>query len=63
MFSGYNTIFVVVDRFSKYAHFLPLKHPFSALTVPEVFLANVAKLYGMPKSIVSDRDRVFTSSF
>jgi hypothetical protein len=52
-----------MDRFSKYAHFLPLKHPFSALTVPEVFLANVAKLYGMPKSIVSDRDRVFTSSF
>jgi hypothetical protein len=60
---GKNTILVVVDHFTKYAHFLPLKHPFSALQVAEVFLDQVAKLYGMSKSIVSDRDRVFTSNF
>lgn len=60
---GANTILVVVDRFTKYAHFLSLKHPFSASQVAELFLDRVAQLYGMPKSIVSDRDRVFTSSF
>lgn len=60
---GKNAILVVVDRFTKYVHFLPLKHPFSALQVAEVFLDQVAKLYGMPKSIVFDRDKVFTSSF
>lgn len=60
---GHNVILVVVDRFTKFAHFLPLKHPFSASQVAKVFLNNVASLYGMPKSIVSDRDRIFTSHF
>jgi hypothetical protein len=60
---GYDTILVVVDRFSKYAHFLPLKHPFSAAIVAQVFLDNVVKLHGVPKTLVSDRDKVFTSQF
>lgn len=60
---GYDTILVVVDRFSKYAHFLPLKHPFSAAVVAQVFLDNVVKLHGVPKTLVSDRDKVFTSQF
>lgn len=60
---GANVIFVVVDRYTKFAHFLPLRHPFSALQVAKVYLNNVASLYGLPKSIVSDRDKVFTSNF
>jgi hypothetical protein len=56
-------ILVVVDRFSKYSHFLPSTHPFSASKVAKLFLDNVYKLHGMLATIVSDRDRVFTSSF
>jgi transposase InsO family protein len=57
----YNCIMVVVDKFSKYAHFLALAHPFSALTVAKLYFSEVYKLHGLPLSIVSDRDPIFTS--
>jgi hypothetical protein len=60
---GFTVIFVVVDRFTKYGHFLPLSHPYAAFKVAEIFLANVLKLHGMPQTIVSNCDPVFTSSF
>ena len=60
---GKDTIMVVVDRLSKSAHFLTLKHPFTAKSVAEKFMEGVIKLHGMPKSIVSDRDPVFVSHF
>jgi IS30 family transposase len=58
---GFNCILVVVDRFSMYSHFLPLKHPFIALQVAKLLLDAVVRLHGLPKSIVSDRDKIFTS--
>jgi hypothetical protein len=58
-----NCILVVVNKFSKYNHFIPLIHPFTAAVMSQSFLNNVYKLHGMPLAIISERDRVFTSKF
>jgi len=60
---GYSTIMVIVDRLSKFGHFIALKAEFNSKLVANVFINNAAKIHGFPKSIVSDRDRVFINSF
>lgn len=60
---GYQAIMVVVDRLSKYAYFVPLKNPYSAKTLTDVFVKEIIRLHGIPMSIVSDRDPVFVSNF
>jgi transposase InsO family protein len=58
---GKDVILVVVDRLTKYAHFLPMSHPYSVHTIAQLFIDNIFKLHGMPTAIVTDRDCIFTS--
>ncbi|PKA60916.1 hypothetical protein AXF42_Ash006551 [Apostasia shenzhenica] len=60
---GKNTILVVVDHLSKYAHFLALTHPYTAALVAQIYLDNVYKLHDMPEKLICDRDAVFLSLF
>lgn len=58
-----NVILVVVDRLTKYGHLLALSNPYTAESMAKLFLDTIYKLHGVPLSIVSDRYRVFTSTF
>lgn len=59
--TGSDTIFVVVDRLGKYAHFIPICHPFNAKSIAALFVKEV--LHGFPHSIVSNHDKIFLSHF
>ena len=61
---GLDSILVVVDQFTKMAHFMVYQEDgFDALALAEVFLHNIVQLHGLPKDIVSDQGSVFTSKF
>jgi hypothetical protein len=57
---GKNVILTMVDRLSKYAHFIPLGHPYTASTMARAFFNDIVRLHGIPETIVSDRDPIFT---
>lgn len=59
----FKAIMVVVDRLTKYNHFVPLKHPYTDRGIAESFVREVVRFHGLPNSIVSDRDSIFMSGF
>lgn len=58
----FDTIMVVIEKLTKYAHFIPLTHPYTAMLVAQLFHNNIFKLHGLPQVIISDRDEIFTSN-
>jgi hypothetical protein len=59
----FNCMLVIVDKFSKYAHFVPLRHPYTASKVAKLFVDNMYSRHGLPLSLVCDRDPIFPSTF
>lgn len=57
------TIWVIVDRLTKFAHFIALPVSFTATSLAPIFISEIYKLHAAPKTIVSDRDRIFVSQF
>eukprot|EP00253_Pinus_taeda_P007770 PITA_07770 len=58
-----DSIMVVVDKLSKVAHFIPVQSTYKAVQIAHVFMQNIFRLHGLPKTIISDRDVKFTSAF
>ncbi|WVZ70752.1 hypothetical protein U9M48_019394 [Paspalum notatum var. saurae] len=60
---GYNSIWVVVDRLTKVAHFIPVNTTYSGARLAELYISRIVCLHGVPKRIISDRGSQFTSRF
>jgi hypothetical protein len=60
---GYDSIWVIMDRLTKVAQFIPVKITYSGPQLAELYMSRIVYLHGVPKKIVSDRGTQFTSRF
>jgi transposase InsO family protein len=60
---GYDSIWVIIDRLTKIAHFLPVKTDHSVIVYAQLYITHILSLHGVPKTIVSDRGPQFVSKF
>jgi hypothetical protein len=60
---GYDSIWVIVDRLTKVAQFIPVKTTYSGAQLAELYMSRIVCLHGVPKKIVSDRGTQSTSCF
>jgi hypothetical protein len=58
-----DSIMVVVDKLTKSSHFVPVKTTHTMANIAEIFMKEISKLHGIPRTIVSDKDTKFTSNF
>jgi hypothetical protein len=61
--AGYDSIWVIVDRLTKVAHFIPVKTTYSGAKLAELYMTHIVCLHGVPKKIVSDWESQFTSRY
>ena len=61
--NGYDFIWLIIDRFTKSTHFLPVKMTFSIDHLADLYVKEIVPLHGVLKSIISNRDGRFTSHF
>jgi hypothetical protein len=59
----HDSIMVVVEKLTKAAHFVPVKATHTMTNIAEIFMKEIARLHGIPRTIVSDRNTKFTSNF
>ena len=59
----YDSIWVIVDRLTKSAHFIPVKMTYNAKKLAKLYISEIVRLHGVPHSIISDRGTQFTSNF
>ncbi|KAA3466693.1 polyprotein [Gossypium australe] len=59
----YDYIRVVDDKFTKYAHFVALSHPYTTPEIAKIYLHHIYKLHGHPKFVILDKDKALTNLF
>ncbi|WVZ90087.1 LOW QUALITY PROTEIN: hypothetical protein U9M48_036418 [Paspalum notatum var. saurae] len=60
---GYDSIWVIIDRFTKSAHFIPVKNRYNAQNHAEIYISRIVSLHGVPRTITLDRGSLFMSRF
>jgi hypothetical protein len=60
---GYNSIWVIVDRLNKSAHFIPVATTYRVRQYAELYISHIVRYHGIPKTIISDRGSIFVARF